>query len=649
MDYFQSNKITKLIFLLIWPFFILRIPTYFKIQENFSQFDITNIKSLILLSMDIALLFIFFFLILIQIIYFFKHRIISKSIILIIYPIIGVIGYHLNGYKNLYQEHILLHHFITLSATFLFFSFIQSNKLFDYKFKELCLKIILSIIFIYFLSIILPSLVAKLYLGQDLRFSFVSSVKIFSKEINLKQNINGQTKFIFILFVFVMVLFKKFCSNKKIVSYLFFLIGLMLISLVYLTQSRLNILASFIFSIFIIISIKDLTLKNKLTFLILIFAIPFLVFNFNETMPNRFIEQHRVILPQDIVEKNKLVFKIDNQKESIFLEIDKKKQSIFLETDKKKQSIFLETDKKKQSIFLDTENVDGKINTWYESKNFNSKADVMDGKADIMDGKADIMDGKADVMDGKADVMDGKADVMDGKADVMDGKAIPDNFSPINIKDELNVKEMQFNLEILFLELLNEDNEINYDIYVAQHNYINEFNRKKKTESIYDFPNSYPATLKNIVGYNYIIVLGKCLETLILLDSILSGRLCGWQILYDIIEKREFIFGKGFFADQVYLKPVEKVASNSFVNILFNTGLISLLIYIAVILVFFIKYFKFKNLNHTNIYISISHYYFIYFIFRSFFEDTLAFVSIDLLLLGAVSILIKHNSQHANN
>ena len=588
MGYFQSNKIIKLIFLLIWPFFILRIPTYFKIQENFSQFDITNIKNLTLLSMDIALLFIFFFLISIQIIHFFKHRIISKSIILIIYPIIGVIGYHLNGYKNLYQEHILLHHFITLSATFLFFSFIQSNKLFDYKFKELCLKIILSIIFIYFLSIILPSLVAKLYLGQDLRFSFVSSVKIFSKEINLKQNINGQTKFIFILFVFVMVLFKRFCSNKKIVSYLFFLIGLILISLVYLTQSRLNILASFIFSIFIIISIKDLTLKNKLTFLILIFTIPFLVFNFNETMPNRFKEQFRVVLPQNMAANDNLI---------------------------------LEIDKQKQSIFLDTENGDGKINTWYEGKNFNIKADVMD-----LD-----MNGKADVMDVD---MNGKADVMDVD---MNGKVIPDNFSPINIK-------------ILFLELLNKDNEINYEVYVAQYNYNNEINRNKGlTESIYDFTNPYHNVLKKIVSYNYTVVLGKCLETLRILDSILSGRLCGWQILYDIIEKRELIFGKGFFADQVYLKPIEKVASNSFVNILFNTGLISLLIYIVVILIFFIKYFKFKNLNHTNIYISISHYYFIYFIFRSFFEDTLAFVSIDLLLLGAVSILIKHNSQNANN
>ena len=518
MGYFQSNKIIKLIFLLIWPFFILRIPTYFKIQENFSQFDITNIKNLTLLSMDIALLFIFCFLIFIQIIDFFKHRIISKSIILIIYPIIGVIGYYVSGYKNLYQEHILLHHFITLSATFLFFSFIQSNKLFDYKFKELCLKIILSIIFIYFLSIILPSIVIKLYLGQDLRFGFINSIYIFSNEINFKQNINGQTKFMFILFIFTMVLFRKFYSNKKKKSYLFFLIGLILITLIYLTQSRLNIFATFIFSIFIITSFKDLNLKNKLSFLILIFTVPFFVFNITDTIPNRFIDQYRVVMPIDIPQQNKL-----------------------------------------------------------------------------------------------------------GELGELDN--------------------------ILNSKILNEDNKINYDVYLDQFRFYKEIKRMKNEQPLLDHSsNSYRNTvLANSVSYNKNIVLGKCLDTLIILDSILSGRLCGWQILFDIIEKPELIFGKGFFADQVYLKPIEKVASNSFINILFNTGLISLLIYIAIILIFFSKYFKFKNLNHTNIYISISHYYFIYFIFRSFFEDTLAFVSLDLLLLGSVSILIKHYSQRANN
>ena len=42
MEYFQSNKITKFIFLLIWPFFVFRIPTYFKIHERFYKFDIAN-------------------------------------------------------------------------------------------------------------------------------------------------------------------------------------------------------------------------------------------------------------------------------------------------------------------------------------------------------------------------------------------------------------------------------------------------------------------------------------------------------------------------------------------------------------------------------------------------------------------------------
>jgi hypothetical protein len=560
MGYFQSNKITKLVFLLIWPFLILRIPTYFKIQENFSQFDITNIKSMTLLSMDIALLFIFCFLVLIQIIYFFKYRIISKSIILIIYPIIGVIGYYVNGYKNLYQESILLHHFITLSATFLFFSFIQSNKLFDYKFKELCLKIILLIIFIYFLSIILPSIVLKLYLGQDLRFSFVNSVFIFSKEINLKQNINGQTKFMFILLVFVMILFKKFYSNKKMISYLFFLIGLMIISLIYFTQSRLNILASLVSSFFIIISFKDLTLKNKLSFLILIFTIPFLVFNLSNNIPNRFSDQYRVVLPTNTSETNKLISIIQKQKQLIFLNIQN----------------HLKNNKK------------------FNVKDFDTDTD--------------------------------------------------------NVPDKLDIKSTEFNLEILDLKLLNKDNKINYDVYLDQSIYFNEIKRiKRPQQPSYNFPDLQHTTLKNIVSYNKNIVLAKCLSTLVILDSILSGRLCGWQILFDIIKKSELIFGKGFFADQVYLKPIEKVASNSFVNILFNTGFISLLIYTSVILIFFIRYFKFKNLNHTSIYISISHYYFIYFIFRSFFEDTLSFVSLDLLLLGSVSVLIKHNSQRANN
>ena len=678
MGYFQSNKITKLFFLLILPFFILRIPTYFGDHGNFSRFDITNIKNLILLSVDIALLFVFFFLILIQIIHFFKHRTISKSIILVIYPITGVIGYHMNGYENLYQESILFHHFITLTTFFLFFSFIQSNKLFDYKFKELCLKIILSIIFIYFLSFVLPSIVVKLYLGQDLRYSFVTSLKIYSKEITLKQNINGQTKLIFILFVFVMLLFKKFYSNKKTVSYLFFLIGLFLISLVYLTQSRLNIFASFLFAIFFIISIKDLTLKNKLSFLILIITIPILVFNFTKNIPNRFSDQYRIVAAKDMSKNKEKIAELDAYRNLIILNTVTKYKfdPNFVDKIKDDNVLWKGEEANEANINKFNPNFVDKIKDAKTNPNFVDKVkDANKGAKTNPKFVEKIKDANKDaktnpnfvdkIKDDKINVSettgynDDKINVSettgynDDKINVWylnrdyggnfyfigidtNGDNVPDKFIP--------------NLDILNEKLFNKDNEINYSVYIDQSRYYHEIVRViKEKRSPYEISKLYKDTLKRIVSYNTNAVLSKCLKTLVIFDSILSGRLCGWQILYDAMQKRDLIFGNGFFADQIHLKPIEKVASNSFVNILFNTGLISLLIFIAVILIFFIKYFKFKNLNHTNIYISISHYYFIYFIFRSFFEDMLAFVSIDLLLLGVVSVLIKHNSQSASN
>jgi flagellar L-ring protein precursor FlgH len=43
-------------------------------------------------------------------------------------------------------------------------------------------------------------------------------------------------------------------------------------------------------------------------------------------------------------------------------------------------------------------------------------------------------------------------------------------------------------------------------------------------------------------------------------------------------------FGKGFFADQVYLKiPLYKTASNSWINIFNNSGLFSLFIFVSII------------------------------------------------------------------
>ena len=96
-------------------------------------------------------------------------RKISKTIILIIYPITGVLAYYLNGIQNAYQESILIHHFLTLSSVLILFTLIQSNKIFDYKFKEFLFKII--IIFCIFFIIKIFSLTIKLYNFEDLRLS----------------------------------------------------------------------------------------------------------------------------------------------------------------------------------------------------------------------------------------------------------------------------------------------------------------------------------------------------------------------------------------------------------------------------------------------------------------------------------------------
>jgi O-antigen ligase len=107
----------------------------------------------------------------------------------------------------------------------------------------------------------------------------------------------------------------------------------------------------------------------------------------------------------------------------------------------------------------------------------------------------------------------------------------------------------------------------------------------------------------------------------------------------------DFFFGKGLFFDQLYLKYMEKTSSNSWINILFNAGIIALLVYLIFIFIFLRIFFKIKNINHNNIYISTSHYLFIYFLIRSLFEDTLAFLSVDFLLFFICISIIKETKK----
>ena len=157
-------------------------------------------------------------------------------------------------------------------------------------------------------------------------------------------------------------------------------------------------------------------------------------------------------------------------------------------------------------------------------------------------------------------------------------------------------------------------------------------------------------SIKEIDDYYRGYIFSNCSEHLRSLDSVLSGRVCGWQLLLKTTTLKSLFIGKGFFADQVYLKiPIYKTASNSWVNIFNNTGIFSLIIFLSIILIYLIKFFKIKNFQHENIYISISNYLIIYFFIRSMFEDTIAFVSFDFLLLGICMVFIKESFNLKNN
>jgi hypothetical protein len=146
-------------------------------------------------------------------------------------------------------------------------------------------------------------------------------------------------------------------------------------------------------------------------------------------------------------------------------------------------------------------------------------------------------------------------------------------------------------------------------------------------------------SFKRHYGYSKLNV---CSPKLRYIDLLSSGRVCGWEMLLYNIKKKDLFFGRGFFADQVYLEPSEKLSSNSWINILYNTGIVSFVLCI-VFFILSLKFLKLKNFNHKNYFISISHYLFLYFIFRSMLEDTLAFASVDFLLSWICFIIIKDN------
>jgi hypothetical protein len=259
MKWLVHKSFIKSIFLLIWFFFIVRINFYIDIEKNIFQF---NLKNWFNFTIDFLSICILIFLI----IYLATSIIIKKkfpiTLILILYPISGLVGYYNNSELHYYTADIS-HHFITLSSVILFLIIIDSSKLFNYKFYELLLKIIILLVVIFFLVKIFPLIIYKFYNGINLRITYQDNILLANTlSATVIQNVNGQARILFILQLFFLILFKKFILKKNIISNIFFILSLIFLLIMFLMESRFIILLSCISFCFIILSINNLKIKS---------------------------------------------------------------------------------------------------------------------------------------------------------------------------------------------------------------------------------------------------------------------------------------------------------------------------------------------------------------------------------------------------
>jgi hypothetical protein len=145
-----------------------------------------------------------------------------------------------------------------------------------------------------------------------------------------------------------------------------------------------------------------------------------------------------------------------------------------------------------------------------------------------------------------------------------------------------------------------------------------------------------------------------CLSHNTTIDHFFGGRICGWEILTKIYYNNFKLFGYGFFEDRKILKEFEKISSNSYLFALFNSGILSFLILIIFYSNIFIKIIKSILISRRikSNFPAITEFYTIltiYLIVRSFFEDTLAFLSIDLLLMVTCISFLNYFFEISNN
>ena len=605
----ENKQVIKGLFFIIWCFFILRLGFSFNLEYKY----ISNFNQLVIFLLSVCDVVVFFsFCIYLIISFLYKNK--SAVAILIFYPLFAATGYLLNDTKNIYQDDILLKHFVTISSIFLFFSIIKMNKLFNYDFKKFLLKIMLIGILLLFLSNILPNIIMKITNNEDINVSsriFFNSIFGFK---NVTQNINGQTRIVFVLQLISLLLFRNFILKKKLISYFFFLISLSLAIIIVVSESRLNLIAYIISSVFILFAIKEISLIKKLFYFLLITILPFYFNYFYFNKEHRIIETYETDYSQELLSidfKNKNLLPIINE-----LKNNKHKKFELYELINKNNSY--------KQITLNEKIY--KIEKRLEKSLNDSRKSIINKKKILH--KNEIDNKLLSEEDAKLLLLIKWNKVSNAiESEKKDPKKIQNIY-----KEILQLSNTIDNLKI-----------INCSMKVFECNKYNFMQRKTFLDGkIYS---NLILDNHDFIESNKRILLILCSKSLQKLDNKLTGRVCGWEILLKSITTRSFFFGNGFFFDQVYLKGIEKISSNSWINIFFNAGIFSFLIYLFFLIVILTNLYKTIKINNCNLYLSISKYLVIYILARSVFEDTIVFANIDLYLLGICCLILMERKK----
>ena len=145
-----------------------------------------------------------------------------------------------------------------------------------------------------------------------------------------------------------------------------------------------------------------------------------------------------------------------------------------------------------------------------------------------------------------------------------------------------------------------------------------------------------------------------CISHNTAMDRFFGGRICGWEILTKIYYNNFKLFGYGFYEDRKILKEYEKISSNSYLFALYNSGILSFLILIIFYSNIFVKIIKSILISKKvkNNFPATTEFYTIltiYLMIRSLFEDTLAYLSIDLLLIVTCISFLNYFFDISNN